>query len=555
MNVKEIQIENFMSHESSRVLLPERGVVLVTGPNGSGKSTLIESVSMACWGKTLRGTFPWNKKDGFVRVSMDELSIERAYRKNKTLLDWSTLKEDKDSFVTTSKAQDALEKIIGSQWLWQRTHVLSVSDVACFTQSTDGERKRLLEAFIGLEKFDDALKQCRCELQEKELLCNQTERSVELSESRLQALERLVRESEETLKSFSKIDKIESVKALSAHKESLVNLKTALVERQEVLVDERCEMMGALNTFRERHNQAQSKAKLLKEHSECPTCQQVIPDFMKKSASVAAEQSEKVYLTAIKKFEEQMKGINQDLSEVTSDQRNALDAINDLDRRIAKAEEQARLKAMQDSQRNELKTRCESARVELEVMKQQVIKSRDDFKQRSIDVLELTAVEKVLGLRGVRAHVLGSTLAAIEQMANAWLQKIAGEQLRLHLKPYQEKKTGGVTDAIGLEIAGAGGGYGYQAASAGERRRIDVALLFALAEIAAASQGTKSGTLFVDECFDGLDSEGVPRVIEVINELASERVVVVITHDEALRDKISPLVHLRVSSGQIREVS
>src|SRR5262249_8944808 len=66
----------------------------------------------------------------------------------------------------------------------------------------------------------------------------------------------------------------------------------------------------------------------------------------------------------------------------------------------------------------------------------------------------LGAVEQVLGLRGVRAHVLGRALTGIEAVGNAWLAKIAGTGLQLTLKPYSEKKTGGVTDAISLEIDG-----------------------------------------------------------------------------------------------------
>jgi len=121
----------------------------------------------------------------------------------------------------------------------------------------------------------------------------------------------------------------------------------------------------------------------------------------------------------------------------------------------------------------------------------------------------------------------------------------------LRLSPYQEKKSGGVTDSISLEIEGAGGGYGYKAASAGERRRIDVALLFALSEISSAAHGTMAGTLFVDECFDGLDSVGVPRVVEAVRELANRRAVVVISHDEDLKDLLDPALHLKIEDGKL----
>jgi exonuclease SbcC len=58
VNVKKIYMRAFMSHESTTVDLPPRGVVVVSGPNGAGKSSLVEAVSVALWGKSLRGSSP-----------------------------------------------------------------------------------------------------------------------------------------------------------------------------------------------------------------------------------------------------------------------------------------------------------------------------------------------------------------------------------------------------------------------------------------------------------------------------------------------------------------
>ena len=58
MNVHEIRLTGFMSHDDTAVALPDRGLVVLTGDNGAGKSSLIEAVAVALWGKTLRGTDP-----------------------------------------------------------------------------------------------------------------------------------------------------------------------------------------------------------------------------------------------------------------------------------------------------------------------------------------------------------------------------------------------------------------------------------------------------------------------------------------------------------------
>ena len=65
-----------------------------------------------------------------------------------------------------------------------------------------------------------------------------------------------------------------------------------------------------------------------------------------------------------------------------------------------------------------------------------------------------------------------------------------------------------------------------------------MALLFALAETAAAASGRDAGTLWVDEAFDSLDVDGVASVVEALEEIAKERCVVVITHNADLAARL-----------------
>jgi DNA repair exonuclease SbcCD ATPase subunit len=160
---------------------------------------------------------------------------------------------------------------------------------------------------------------------------------------------------------------------------------------------------------------------------------------------------------------------------------------------------------------------------------------------------------KVLSVGGVRSHLLIAALTGLESVANRWLEQIVGSGLSLRLAPYAEKADGGVKDAIAIEIEGAGNGYGYKATSGGERRRIDVALLLAMMEVAGTLYGGDDGTLFFDEVFDALDEDGVEGVCSALESLSEERCVMVITHNKVLESRLKRVASARfnVDAGRV----
>jgi DNA repair exonuclease SbcCD ATPase subunit len=145
-------------------------------------------------------------------------------------------------------------------------------------------------------------------------------------------------------------------------------------------------------------------------------------------------------------------------------------------------------------------------------------------------VEELRAAADVLGLRGPRTTVLAGALGGITAGANDWLRRLGGG-IQIELRPYTETRSGGTTGAIEIKVRGAGGGEGYKACSSGERRRIDVALLFGLGEVASAARGGRQSTMWCDEILTHLDEDGIAGAVEAIREVARERCVVVIEQE------------------------
>lgn len=528
MNIKRIKTQKFVGHESMELDIPERGVVLITGPNGSGKSSFVEAGPVAVFGKTLRGTNPWNGKKGFAEIEVGDYTIRRTRKGARS----EVSVVGGPAFDTAAKAGDWLTSTFGSFETWRRTHVFSAQDAAHFTTATDGERKKLLEQLLGLGHFDTAHILCRKDMREAEKKFTAAEHSAQLLQARVDQSLAERRRIQEQLADLPDATpphgKTATARVPTAElEEEIRTVRKALRAAEAVVADTR----SAVNVSR------QKMANL--DHDECYTCGQDIPGGLKATAKAEiaatealhreAEEQTQAVVTSLEQREGQ---IRQELREIQASEAEQASAI-------AAAGRSARLRQRMEEQLAGLGTTIRENYDKLEELE-------DTLDSASTEVQLLKACERALGLTGVRAHVLGKTLKGIEAVANVWLAQIAGHGMSLSLSPYKEKKKGGVTDAISLEISGAGGGFGYKASSGGERRRIDVALLLALADIASAATGGGGGTLFMDEVFDSLDGEGVEATIAALEDLSSERAVVIISHNEYLAERLSPVQHVKL---------
>jgi exonuclease SbcC len=536
MNIERITLQNFTTHDRLSVTLPRTGIVLVTGPNGSGKSSLIEAVATAYWGKTLRGTTPWRPDDaGRVEVTSDVVCATRTRKGARGGLEWHRTGEAPVEWETTTKAQDGLEAVVGPLEVWRRTSVLSSADAATFTLAADADRKRLLETLLGLERFDGAHEAARAAHRKAEAALAAAETAVAREQGRVQA-------AEAALTRAQGIAPPEAVPDPPADADDQMRrlrrqADEAAAEARSILAGARGdgERVGAARAAAE---QATTRAHRLSVGT-CPTCAQVIPPALVERLAGEANTLTTRAVEAERAARAAAAAAQTQADELADESAQLQRRVNDLRQTVTRATD-ARGHAQRVSAAvREAEVALTTARAAYEAAQAPVEALRRE-------VAELLASVQVLGTRGVRAHVLGSALAGVEAAANEWLHRICGERLRLSLSASTERKSGAVADAIALEVVGAGGGFGYRAASGGERRRIDVALLLGLAEVAQAAHGRTGGTLWLDEAFDALDSEGAAAVCGALAELAESRCVVVVTHSPDVIQNLRPALRVRM---------
>lgn len=548
-----------MTHMSTVVDLPRQGLVLLTGDNGSGKSTIApEAVAFGIWGKTLRGSDPWRiGEPGELHLELQGYEITRTVTKaGGKKLRWSR-NGVPETYDTSAKAQAGLVEALGEFELWRRRHVFSSQDAAHFSTATDSERKYLIERLLGLEKLDAAHTKVGADRKAAQLKASNALTAVAYAKGRyttaLGVLEARLAQAEEPMPEQPNAApdaaalEVAAAQAQLAYDEACADAHSFAGEAHVRAARLECALAEAKAELR--HAEAAAR---LSRAGKCPTCGQGVEDHGEIATSEAAQaklrKAEEALRRSTELDTEDLAALRAAVKPLQVEAANAQHALSQI--RVLQARYDAWSQACGAWAKRRAARDAEIAHytAEVEAHKAALDAAEAAHAETQAEVEILEACEAVLGVRGVRGSVITGALVGLETMANSWLSRLGKPDLRVELRPYTESKSGTVADSISLLVHGAGGGHGYKGASGGERRRIDIALLLALADF---SGGVGSGSLFFDEVGDTLDPSGISGFCAVLQELAETRCVVVISHQRDMFAELRPTHHWHVVDGAI----
>lgn len=568
MNVRELEFEGFFSHIASKLVLPERGLVLITGPNGAGKSAIVEAPAYAFWGRTLRGTPPWKEgRAGRVRVLADiGEPTRKVTAKGTKSTTWVPPSAAAPAvYDTATKASDAISRAAGDMEAWRRCHVFSSRDGSNFTEATDAARKELLEGLLGLSCFDRAWDRCRADLRTAELnLQVQTANVAKIKQERaaveagLKALDNQAVEPE-PIAPGGVFDQAAYDEITREEQRLMSELRAAQNRRLQSMAPPGLSDLEKAVGRRDGELRVAQRHLTLCQQGTCSACHQPIDEKHRLDAIAAVKEAEIILAAAFEELSELKVMANQMGLEEAATVRRFEELLNAAQTERVRLSQSkivydtwVRQHAAWDGRMQARAKQVQELELRWQAADDALFDAQVDEKTLELRVAELKAVSEVLGLKGVRSTVLGTALSGIETVANLYLGQISQRPTALRLRPYSETASGTVQDKISLEVIGeVGGGYGYRASSGGERRRIDASLVLALAEMNAAASGREPGTIWMDEVFDALDEAGVEAVCTVLEELAADRVVVVISHSETVISRLPAVMRVRVEDGQL----
>jgi DNA repair exonuclease SbcCD ATPase subunit len=559
VSFKSLSICNFLSVGDTPIAINfQEGINVITGinydkedsKNGVGKSTVIDALYFALFGTTIREinkdliTNSFTKKTCEVKleIQIDNNGTTNIYNIARTLTPTKCFlsKDGVDiTHSTLAKTNEFIQKLLRStSKVFQNSVIMTINNTVPFMAQSKIDKRKFIESVLNLEAFSEMLSLTREEYniikRDYEVLYakNQTvEKSYNTSKTQLERFEenkqnRIKSIADRIAENIIKIDNFtKQIATLPDDVDTLIRDKLTSLNIELINIQkERRESDREVTTVKTNISLLEKQLREIeKDGASCTTCKRPFPEDDLKhkeqnkneindqldtlsndkfAAEVIAEKfetNEGNKKTEIRNIEAKRDGINK--VKATNDALQTkivflTDNNNDLlqDQQNIAYETNAEL----EQTVQELETEYNNNKTEIEKL------------DNGLSVLE--CVKFVVSEEGVKSYIVKKILKVLNSRLAYYLQTLEANCLCQFNEYFDET----ITDEKGGEKS-------YFNFSGGERKRIDLACLFAFLDIRRMQGDVHFSTIFYDELLDSsLDDKGVELVVNILRERAEK---------------------------------
>jgi len=579
------------------------------GSNGAGKSLIYDAIYWCLYDVTVRGF----GKDDVIGKNEDYTWVQtcwldddgrsvviRRFRNHPEYKhDVQLLIDGEDASKTRNISKHGTNAHIVRIFKMDRVaflySVIFSKSRGSICEAKDVKRRELLSHIIGLDITDEGLKAARKDRKELDKYLNtlkiklssveteshqfekrlhdaqeqliEEERRIEERKAKIASENKDIKEKEKELKEKRKKikDKIKSIEGKLVEQINIDKEITSIENNIDMVNEKVSKYKVDLDYKVQVEDKAQRAMTACREKSGsvCPTCEQVIPGNhvrrqlfnLKKLRDKA--RAEKKYCA--KKYQKWEKRRTQLVKE-----KNALKLSVDkkLERQYFKLESQLKyikrdLKHIVFVDENSIEDNSDALRQKVRSLNDE---HQDSLNRKNLLESQIKTVEQKLaiaefwvvgfGSKGLKNFVINGILGLLEQRTNEYLSELTDGYMRVSWESEkQSKKTKKSMDKLMLNVKTGNRGYReYHWCSEGERSRVWLSTELALNEI----KRTTVDIGLIDECLDGLDSQGIVKAVELISGESTKRKMICISHREGVekhfRNKKVVIMHKGTST-------
>lgn len=156
---------------------------------------------------------------------------------------------------------------------------------------------------------------------------------------------------------------------------------------------------------------------------------------------------------------------------------------------------------------------------------------------------------KAFGKDGIQAIIMENVTEDLKRYANSILKQISNEPTSIDFITQKQTGSGSWKEQFDIKIIIGSDELDFYDLSGGEQVRISIALRLALSQLLMRRIGSNVKFLLLDEVDQALDRQGIDALAQAIFALSKDLKILVITHNEAMKEKFQNIITIHKGSA------
>jgi DNA repair exonuclease SbcCD ATPase subunit len=554
---KTIRWRNFLStgNTFTEMSFQDTSTTLISGENGTGKSTLLDALTFALFNKPYRNinlpqlTNSVNEKDCVVELEFNDGKSEYKVIRGQSPKIFEIWKDGK-LLDQEAKARDG-QKILEEQILrmnyksFCQVVILGSANYVPFMRLPAAERRSVVESILDIGVFSVMNTLLKERVSQNKEESAQVETQLALAKERVKNQRKIIDDERKRCQSDKEWETDEITKTNEAISKTQKEMEGLLVRIDEMLqsvedkatVSKQREKYITLKTQIEKKiSNIRKEIQFYETNDKCPTCSQSINEEFKK----------KVVETKGQKTGELDVGL-QELLVKLKEADDRLNAITDVLLEVASLQSLVSKKTSDIESLNSYITKIRgrggdtTKLIQEETALQSLVTAEDEASETKKELVEdnhyLGLAAVLLKDGGIKKKIIKHYIPVINRTINKYLS-----MMNFFVNFNLDDEFNETIKSRHRDI------FTYASFSEGEKRKIDLALLFAWRAMAEIKNSLSTNLLILDEVLDGsLDDTSTEAFLEIVNGMRGQGVnVFVISHKskEVLQDKFERHVQM-----------